>query len=143
MVLKQTKNILFLANNNNQAFSAQSAFYNSATLFQKVQFDGFNTLSQQHVFQIPGTSTNNTQKFKVQIVIEALSENFYPIVYLKRQEFKDKPKDLSELKFPTIIDHEMHYGQNPFDVIRSDGTFSFAFSGQSSNPWSYYTMVVF
>lgn len=110
ITLKQEKNVLFLANNNNQAFSSQSAFYNSATLFQKVQFDGFNTLSQQHVFQIPGTTTSTPQKWKVQIIIEALSDNFFPIVYLKRQEFKVKPDDLSELKFPTIIDYELQFG---------------------------------
>lgn len=107
ITLRQDKKVTFLTNNHDQLFSTTSAYYNSATLFQKVQFDGVNQMAEFHVFQVPGVTNAEAQNYKVQVIIEALTDDFYPMLFLKRQEFTKQPNDLSSLEFPTIRDHDL------------------------------------
>lgn len=39
-----------------------------------------------HIFQVPGKVTNAMQFFRVKLVIESLSDHFYPMIFLNKYE---------------------------------------------------------
>lgn len=81
ITLKQKRQVTYLSNNHDQLFSLTSAYYNSAILFQKAQFESVNEQMKYHVFSVPGGANQN---YKAQIIIESLSDHFFPMLYLKR-----------------------------------------------------------
>jgi hypothetical protein len=81
-------------------------------------------------------------KYSVNIFIEALSPHFYPLIYLKKVEEKSQPKELANMTYPTIVDYDLVFGENPFRQLQQK-TFSYQFEGDSVEPWSYYTVALF
>ena len=96
-----------------------------------------------HVFKVPGKTKDGINvDYQVRLIIEGLSEHFYPMVFLKKIDMQSKPVDFTSMQFPTIIDYDLVFGENPYQVL-SKQDFDFAFRAQSTETHSYYTMAVF
>jgi hypothetical protein len=88
---------------------------------------------------VPGKSKGD---YRVNIFIESLTEYFYPMIYLKKQELEQQPTQLNQLLFPSIKFYDKVYGQNPFENLNRQN-FLFTFPGTSTYDWCYYTMAVY
>lgn len=74
--------------------------------------------------------------------IEALTEHFYPMVFLKKVDLLERPLDMTELQFPKVIEYDMSFGVDPFSML-SKKSFFFSFSSESSTEWAYITLAVY
>ena len=80
---------------------------------------------------------------KVDVTIQGLTPDFYPIVYLKKvSETSEQVTKLHELNYPSIIDYQIALGQNPFTSL-GKSKFEKTFFGSASQKFTYYTMAVY
>jgi len=84
---------------------------------QKFQFMSKDHLVKFLVFQVPTTWSSLST---TELLIEALTPNFYPTVYVKLLEFDTMPSDFETLLYPSIIDYDLKFGENLSHVIYSD-----------------------
>jgi len=129
-------------NNHDSIFLQTSAYYNKAMLFRKHQFMSVQEQVKFFVFKVPGATSSGPVTYDGKIIIESLTEHFYPLIYLKKQEFKAMPSQMSALSFPNLVNYELVFGQNPFEQLQKN-TFEYSFAGSSIEAWSYYTMAVY
>ena len=144
--LKQQKMVEFIPNNHDFTFRLKHPYFNFASLFQKFQYQSASEQVKFHVFQVPGAAQNpntvTSNFFKVRILISALTPHFYPVLYLKKQEFATQPGELSTLKYPTLIDYDLAFGENPFSQLQQN-TFTYEFKGIAQDQWVYYSLAVY
>jgi hypothetical protein len=74
----------FLTHNQDSSFVKTTPNFNNAILFQKFAFQTDQEIMKRHVFQVPGMTENAMQYHKVKIIIEALTEHFYPMIFLNQ-----------------------------------------------------------
>lgn len=94
------------------------------------------------MFQVPGKPEGGSSFFRVNIIIEALNEHFYPKIYIKRFEADTQPLEFSVMNYPSLNDYDDSFGENPFDLLNKN-KFVWSFEGTSTRKWSYYTMVIY
>jgi hypothetical protein len=84
-------------------------------LYRKQQFQTDQEQVKFHLFRIPGAASGKQTNVKFSIKVEALSDHFYPQIYLKKNELDSPISSTSELEYPSIIDFETVLGSNPFE----------------------------
>lgn len=95
------------------------------------------------VFQVNGTSNPGVTKYhRVNITIRSLTPNFYPVIYLKKVGLNKQATSFSSFSFPTFLNKDVALGQNPYTIINQT-RFVFNFTGSTTDPWTYYTMVIY
>lgn len=80
--------------------------------------------------------------FKAKITIESLTPHFYPQVYLKKMSKTEKPDQLNSLDFPTLVDYDIAFGEDPFPQLNSN-IFEYSWSNVSTELYSYYTVAIY
>jgi len=98
------------------------------------------------VFKVPGAtvsgSTITPRYFRVKIEVEALTEHFYPEMYLKKLELQNRPTELTSLSFPNIIYYDMVLGGEPLKQVH-ESIFEYSFTNVSSQEWTFYTLAMY
>jgi len=61
---------------------------------------------------------------------------------LNKLERQGEPSNAGELKFPSLVVHDLAFGENPFYQLNSQ-KFEYSFIGESSQKFVYYTMSVY
>ena len=71
-----------------------------------------------------------------------MTPNFYPVIYLKKIGQNKQATSFSSFTFPNFQSNDFALGQNPFTTINQT-RFVFNFTGATTDPWTYYTMVIY
>lgn len=95
-----------------------------------------------HLFQVPGSQGSEPAYFRATIRVEALTEHFYPSIYLKKLELDEIPTELTSLSYPNIVYHDIALGTNPFAQLH-ETHFDFSFTNVSNKEHTYYTVALF
>ena len=61
---------------------------------------------------------------------------------MNKLERQGEPSNAGELKFPSLVVHDLAFGENPFYQLNSQ-KFEYSFIGESSQKFVYYTMSVY
>ena len=80
----------------------------------------------------------------VKITIDALTPNFYPLVYLKKNEVLVVPQGFkpSMLPLPSINDYDLAFGENILTQINTS-RFEYTFYNNSKVSWAFWTMAIY
>lgn len=61
---------------------------------------------------------------------------------MTKQERSGVPANTAELKFPSLVEHDLAFGENPFYQLNSP-KFEYSFIGEASQKFVYYTMSIY
>ena len=61
------------------------------------------------VFEVPSVWSFD---FTTTIEVLPLGDYVYPAIYLKKIELNDEPENFKDLKYPTIVDYDLKFGDN-------------------------------
>jgi hypothetical protein len=129
--------------NNDFTYNLIHPAFNYETLAQKFTFMTDKEQVKYHVFQAPDGTDSQPTYHKITIVLTSLTPALYPMLYLKKVEHdQEKATELGSLVYPSMVDSELQFGTNPFDIIH-DQTFTYSFYGKSTKKFVYYTMAVY
>lgn len=143
LTLKQDRTVTFVPTNNDFTYSLISPVFNYETMAQKFTFMTDKEQVKYHVFQVPNGTVTTPTYFQVVISVTSLTPALYPMLYLKKVEHdQEKSTALGSLVFPSMVDSELQFGTNPYDIIH-DQTFSYTFYGNSTKKFVYYTMALY
>jgi hypothetical protein len=100
-----------------------------------------------HTFIVPGATrrsdgTINIAYYRVKITIDALTPNYYPRVYAKKNTRLNSPSSLGALDFPTPNNYLYFFGDQPVKQL-SKTRFEYEFTNSSSGPWVFWTLAVY
>jgi hypothetical protein len=88
--LQQPKSVKFIPNNQDYTFNINHPGLTAHQLYRKHQFQSESELIKFHVFKVPGAIKNGntltTRFYKAVVKVEALTANFYPLIFLKKVE---------------------------------------------------------
>lgn len=145
--LQQQRSVEFIPNNHDSTYSLTHGEFNDQILYEKYQFQSNAEHVKFHVFQVPGASKDSSGNlqdvfYRTTININALTDHFYPMIYLKKIELQTQPTELSQLSFPTIDDYYIAFGEDPFGQLYSN-SFEYTFFNYSSELYTYYTMAIY
>merc|ERR1712070_494112 len=94
-----------------------------------------------HVFRVP-PSEGTTNYHSVHIMLDPLTPNFYPKIFLNKVERSSEPSTLSQLKYPSLVSHDLAFGENPFYQLQST-KFDYKFTGSATEKQVFYTMAIY
>lgn len=79
----------------------------------------------------------------MQIVFDALTEALYPMIFLKKvTTAEDSSTALASLTYPSLVAHDIAFGQNPYKQLGSTVQ-DYSFYGGTTAEFTYYTMAVY
>lgn len=143
LTLKQDRTVAFVPTNNDFTYKLIHPVFNYETMAQKFTYMTDKEQVKYHVFQVPDGTTSAPVYHKIEIILTSLTPALYPMLYLKKVEHdQEKSTALGSLAFPSMVDSELQFGTNPFDIIH-DQTFSYTFYGKATKKFVYYTMAIY
>jgi len=138
----------FVPNNHDQFYGNPHQLFNSLLLYQKYQFETVNEQVKWLIFDAPPALYNREDGnlldvyYQATISIEPLTPHFYPILYVRRLELQNEPRDLSSLDFPNIAEYEKKFGENPNDVLHKT-KFEYSFKDVSTTEYAFQTIALY
>lgn len=84
----------------------------------------------------------NNIEFESTINVVALTEHFYPTLYLQKVSLDSEPQDFTSMSFPTIIDYDLVFGDNFFYLLNSESA-EYSFTDTTTSAYTYYTISLY
>ena len=141
--LKQQRVTYYLGNNNDYTYTLKHPVFNYWTLRQKFTFQTTQERVKFHAFQVEGGAGLRPSYHRTRIIIESLTPNLYPIIYLKQAlEDTDASARLGELDYPSRPSHLLAFGESPYEQL-GKSVQVYEFYGRATAEYTYYTMAVY
>lgn len=106
---------------------------------QKFQFTSERELIKSMMFSIPRSWST---KALTTLSLEALTDDFYPSIYLNKIQLDDEPEDVETMNYPTIVDFDYKFGTNPLDLL-GESKFVYTLDTQNEGNFNYFTIAIY
>lgn len=141
LTLTQERHVEFLGNNHDYIYALKHPIFEGWTMQQKFRYLTVQEQVKFHVFRVP-PGDGDTSYHKVQVRLQQITPSFYPKIFLKKVELSAEPANMAALDFPSLVDHDWAFGENPFYQVNSD-EFIYTLVGEATEKHVYYTMAVY
>jgi len=106
-------------------------------LIQKQQYWDMAEQVKLYYFSVPNWIAN----YRVVINVQALTEQFYPIILLYKNQLTSSVSDPTQLTYPTMQSYNLSFGDQFYSSFNKNN-FTYQFLNIGSN-YAYFTMAIY